>query len=164
MLEYQRRGAKWENVKSVSTQILQTDFIETVLNYTLTAINALNIPEFVDWVVNNKINGVGITPVFREDYMSVDALPPDLLLPLVDQLKHKLLSYKSDNDEWTRTTAVKLVETFLQILSNATYRPEYVRKLRYKTLAEDRASAKPFLEVVPQWKPYFDAVKPSWVK
>jgi len=164
VIEYQRRGAKWSTVAEVSKRISHHEFIESVVNFTLTAVNALNLPRFISWLDQNKINGVCVTPVFREDYMSVDAVPPELMQPLLEQLEQDLIQYKNIADAWTQKNTVELVETVIGILKNSVHQPDYLRRLKYKTMNEDRASSKPFLEVVPEWQPYFDACKPPWLK
>ena len=143
VIEYQRRGAKWSTVAEVTRKISHHEFIESVANYTLTAINALNLPEFIDWVDQNEIGGVCITPVFREDYMSVAAIPPGLMQPLIAKLEAQLPGYR-------HLETLELANTAINILKNTVHIPEYIRKFRYKTIIEDRVSAKPFLEVVPQ--------------
>jgi MoaA/NifB/PqqE/SkfB family radical SAM enzyme len=164
VIEYQRRGAKWATVSDVSCRISHHEFIGSVVNYTLTAVNALNIPKFVEWVDQNKINGVCVTPVFREDYMSVAALPPALMETLIDKLEQQLTLYKTSTANWTQKNTVELVETFLRILRTTVHQPDYIRKLKYKIMIENKASSKKFLDIVPEWGPYFDAVKPPWLK
>lgn len=147
VIEYQRRGAKWETVKQNALFVYKN--YGSVVNCVLTAINVWRIDELFDWFEENNIVTICISPVFRELFLTVEVIPDEIKIPLIQRLEAK---QSTISNPWYTV----LYDNVLGVLRNTDHDPsrmvEFIRRMRI----EDKASKKSLVDVVPEWKPYFD--------
>lgn len=165
VIEYQRRGCVWEDVARNSLELLFHDRISTVVNYVLTAVNALSAMDFVDWAYQHNIGPklpehvagsyINVSPVFRVDHLGVAALPPELRTLALERLYLGREKFTADTvfDQYYRD----LVDRFISVIETTPHRPEYVPKFVEHIRLEDTVSKKTLAEVVPEWAPYFQS-------
>lgn len=145
VIEYQRRGAKWSTVEETALKLFNE--FGCVVNYVLTAINVFSFLDFVSWIEKHKINKVFISLVYdRTKHLSVSVIPLELKEQLLIKLK---------NNSFTGIYA-GLVNQVIDILERATYDPALLDQFVKSIVLEDSVSKKKLVEVVPEWKPYFE--------
>lgn len=163
VIEYQRRGCSWPTVETNSLRLLNHEYIVTVINFVLTAVNVFDIMNFVNWCYDHDIGPkteqqqdrsyINVSPVFRVDHLGVGALPPNLrdrAISLLTEGKQRF-SHNTVYDSYYRT----LVDKFLGVLDAHPHVPEYLPKFIEHIQQEDRVSKRPLIDVVPEWRPYF---------
>jgi wyosine [tRNA(Phe)-imidazoG37] synthetase (radical SAM superfamily) len=147
VIEYQRRGAKWDTVEKNSLTIINTPSIATVINLVLTSMNALNIADFIKWLDHNQIKcGVSVTSVYRENQLSMDAMPEELRQLAIDRVLAVYDQYPNYQN---------FMDMALSNMRQAVYNANYHRRFCEYIKNEDRDSVKPFCSVVPEWEKYF---------
>jgi hypothetical protein len=147
VIEYQRRGCDWSTVEKNSLALLHHPTISTVCHFVLTAINALNVADFVKWLANNQIkNGISVSSVYREDHLTVDAMPDQLRQLAITRLREIYDFYPKYQ---------YFMDMILSNMEQAIYNPIYHQKFCQQIKNEDRVSAKQFCSVVPEWAEYF---------
>ena len=147
VIEYQRRGAKWDTVAKNSLTLLHHPTISTVCNFVLTSMNALNVVDFVKWLDDNQIkNGITATSVYRENHLSVDSMPVPLRQRAIDRVLEVYDQYPAFQN---------FMDMILSNLRQANYNNTYHQKFCYHIKNEDKDSKKPFCSVVPEWEEYF---------
>lgn len=145
VIEYQRRGAKWSTVEETALKLFNE--FGCVVNYVLTAVNVFSFLDFVSWIEKHKINKVFISLVYdRTKHLSVSVIPLELKEQLLIKLK---------NNNFTGIYA-GLVNQVIDILERATYDPALLDQFVKSIVLEDSVSKKKLVEVVPEWKPYFE--------
>jgi len=161
--EYQRRGSKWTTVEKHSLELMSHPYISTVINFVLTAINALNIMEFVRWSYDNNFGPknpkdidssfINVSPVFRVDHLGVGALPEALRTLALDRLQQGRDSIVSDSiyDSYYR----QLIDRFISVIQSTPYNVDYHTKFLAQISIEDTASKLSLAQVSPEWAPYF---------
>ena len=147
VIEYQRRGANWETVKKNALFVYQN--YGSVVNCVLTAINVWRIDELFDWFEANRIDKICISPVFRELFLTVEAIPDEIKQPLIARLTAKQATV-------SRPVYRELYDNVLGVLRNTEHKPEVMTEFIRRMRVEDLAAKKPLVEVVPEWKPYFE--------
>lgn len=147
IIEYQRRRCKWETVATNSIKIYHT--FGSVINYVLTAINVFSFTDFMRWAHANKMHRISVSPVFRHDYYSAAVIPNDIKHDLIKKIKLDQLTFSEP--EW-----VALFDQVLGVLESTTHQPELIPEFIKKIHQEDLVSKKKLIEVVPEWKPYFE--------
>lgn len=163
VIEYQRRGCSWPTVEINSLRLLKHEYINTVINFVLTAVNAFDIMNFVDWCYKNNIGPVSedqqgrtyinVSPVFRVDHLGISALP--------EELRNKALSMLLEGKEKFNKNTVfdnyyhDLVSKFINVIENNPHIPEYLPKFKEHIMQEDQVSKLKLIDVVPEWAPYF---------
>lgn len=156
VIEYQRRNAVWSEVEANSLRLIHHDTIACVINYVLTSINVLSFMQFVDWIYDNNISrGITISPVFRNEYLGVSALPDTLRSQVNQDLEQGLVRYQSIDGPVARR-CVELIETVQSVLRTTAFSPDDLKQFVRHIKKEDQVSVQPFVKVVPQWAPYFD--------
>jgi len=105
--EYQRRGSKWSTVEKHSLELMAHPYISTVINFVLTAINALHVMDFVQWSYDNQFGPknpqdvvgsfINVSPVFRADHLGVGAMPEDLRVLSLQRLQQGRDSLDGDS-------------------------------------------------------------------
>lgn len=155
VIEYQRRGAHWDQVAKNSLRLLQHDFISCVANYVLTAINAPSVVDFVDWLYQHGItNGVTVSPVFRVEYLGVSAMPPDLRVVTTQRISAAIQRYSLE-----QSPAAQNCERFLQrvlsVIDTTAFSERDLDLFRLHCQKEDQASHLSLTQAVPEWLPYF---------
>jgi MoaA/NifB/PqqE/SkfB family radical SAM enzyme len=139
VIEYQRRGAVWAEVEINASKIWNT--FGSMINYVVTAINVFSVLDFLSWIEQNNISRVIITPVFNIEKLSVAVIPPELKNPLIEKLE----KYQGEN-----------IDRVLEILRETKYDESLLPKFVEHIRREDRASKRKLVDVVPEWKPYFE--------
>jgi molybdenum cofactor biosynthesis enzyme MoaA len=147
VIEYQRRRCKWEIASANAVKIYYT--FGSVINYVLTAINVFSFTDFVEWAYNNKMHRISVSPVFRHDYYSAAVIPNELKNKLIEKLKLDRQMFNEPN--WAR-----LFDQVIGVLETTTHQPELIPEFVKKIQQEDSVSKKKLIEVVPEWKSYFE--------
>jgi hypothetical protein len=147
VIEYQRRGAIWSEVSANAVKINKT--FGSVVNYVLTAVNAFSFDEFVAWVQGEHLDIVFVSLENTTGYLSVEAIPDELKLPLIEKLKLEKRNY---SEQW----CIDLLSNVINVLTTVAHKPHLIEQFVKHILIEDTASKKTLVEVVPEWKPYFE--------
>lgn len=163
--EYQRRGSKWSTVEENSLILMNHRYISTVINFVLTSMNVLNISEFVQWCYDQGFgprdqryveNGwINVSPVFRVDHLGVSALPMPLRDLALERLAHQRSRFNIDSvyDEFYR----KLVDRFASVINSTPFAAQHLYQFVEHIRREDTVSRRPFVQIVPEWEPYFQS-------
>lgn len=163
VIEYQRRGCSWPTVEANSLRLLNHEYITTVINFVLTAVNAFDIMNFVNWCYDHGIGPkvaeyadrsyINVSPVFRVDYLGISALPNVLRTKALDLLAQGRQRFTADTvfDEYYRV----LVDRFVGVIDSTSYNPEYLSQFIEHIRLEDQVSKIKLVDTVPQWRPYF---------
>ena len=146
VIEYQRRGAKWEQVETNALRIFKE--FGSIVNCVVTGVNVFGIIDFLTWAEKNNITKICISPVFRELHLSVDVVPDELKLPLLNQLNQAKLQA---TDKF-----IDYYDQVIGLLKFTTHNPENLKKFIARIQIEDLASKKKLAEVVPEWAPYLE--------
>jgi MoaA/NifB/PqqE/SkfB family radical SAM enzyme len=148
VIEYQRRGAIWQDVEANTIQ-LQKEF-GCVINYVLTAVNVFSFDQFVDWIHTHNMDRVIISLVYESNKnLSVDVIPLELKTPLIEKLQLAKNNY-------TNERYIKLFDRVIDILVKANYNETLLLKFIEQIYIEDQVSKKKLVDVVPEWKSYFE--------
>lgn len=163
--EYQRRGSNWTKMSQYSLELMHHSYISAVINFVLTGINALNITEFINWCYNHNfgpkdpehIQGsyINVSPVFRVDHLGVGALPKELRELALSRLAQARLRFNSGSiyDNFYQ----ELTDRFISVINKTNFNPEYLKQFVEHIRLEDTVSKRTLVEVVPEWKPYFQS-------
>jgi hypothetical protein len=84
-------------------------------------------------------------------YLSVSTIPPELKFPLIEKLQLEKNKYNSDSQCY-----IDLLDNVITILTTIKHNPLMITRFVQKIQIEDNASKKTLVEVVPEWKPYFE--------
>jgi hypothetical protein len=163
--EYQRRGSCWDTVEKNSLELMNHPYISTVVNFVLTAMNALDVMDFVNWSYSHgfgpknpeDVQGsyINVSPVFRVDHLGVGALPDPLRTMALDRLHQGRLQFSSNSiyDNYYQT----LVDRFISVIESTPHTPDYLTKFVEQIRIEDTVSKRSLVQVVPEWSPYFQS-------
>jgi len=155
IIEYQRRGAKWNTVQDVARKIKKTAHLHNFVNYVLTSMNVLNAMEWIDWMHDNNFEMFAVSPVHRADHLSLLALPEEMKATALNRLRNgrkRYQHYMPDRDEYRY---VRGIDQIIQTIEQATFDPVQLQKFVEFIEVENRVSKKPLHEIVPEWAPYF---------
>jgi len=155
IIEYQRRGAKWDTVQDVARKIHNTPHLHDFVNYVLTSMNVLSAMEWIDWMHDNDFKIFAVSPVHRADHLSLLAMPEEMKATALNRLQNgrkRYQHYTPDRDEYSY---VRGIDQIMQTIEQATFDPAQLKKFVEFIKIEDRVSNKPLHEVVPEWAPYF---------
>lgn len=164
IIEYQRRGCSWAEVEANAIKLMNHEVIVSVINYVLTAINALSAMDFVDWAYANKFGRkhdqdlcgyLTISPVFRVDHLGVATLPPALRNLALERLRAGRVKYSQLEPTSFNTYFVEIIDRFINIIESTEHRPEYIAQFVDHIRKEDLVSKRPLGQVVPEWAPWF---------
>jgi hypothetical protein len=148
VIEYQRRGAIWQDVEANAIQ-LQQEF-GCVVNYVLTAVNVFSFDQFVAWVHKHNMDRIIISLVYeRNKNLSVSIIPPELKTPLIEKLQWSKNNY-------TNERYIKLLDQVIDILVTTKYDTSLLPKFIEQIRIEDLVSKQKLVDVVPEWKSYFE--------
>jgi hypothetical protein len=163
VIEYQRRGCVWSQVAANSLELLFHEYISTVVNYVLTAVNVLSAMDFINWAYQHGIGPklpehafrsyINVSPVFRVDHLGVAAMPPELRQLALTRLMQGRNQFSADTmfDQYYRG----LVDRFINVINSTPYNSEYLPMFIDYIRKEDSVSQKTLVEVVPEWASYF---------
>lgn len=148
--EYQRQRSSWKTV-SENLQMIRENHprIEYVVNYVVTAISAVGIPDFLRWAYHNDIQDVIFSPVKNREFMSIDALPQHVIDRLLAEMESlKTLSHKDDLRDFPAT-----VESAISLYQSYKFDAGYSSRFRYEMEREDRLRKDGLTlhTVVPDW-------------
>jgi hypothetical protein len=149
VIEYQRRGAKWVDVEKNAIKI--NKHFGSVVNYVLTAVNVFSFDNFVDWLCTRRFDIVYISMENVTGYLSVSTIPPELKHPLIEKLQLAKNKYNSDSQCY-----IDLLDNVITILTTIKHNPLSINQFIQKIRIEDIASKKTLVDVVPEWKLYFE--------
>jgi len=155
VIEYQRRGAKWDTVQDVARKIHNTPHLHDFVNYVLTSMNVLNAMDWIDWMHDNDFKWFAVSPVHRADHLSLQAMPGDIKATALNRLrngKKRYQHYTPDVDEYSY---VRGIDQIMQSIEQARFDPAQLEEFVEFIEIEDRVSKKPLYEIVPEWAPYF---------
>jgi MoaA/NifB/PqqE/SkfB family radical SAM enzyme len=166
VIEYQRRGASWPKVETNSLRLLHHEYISTVINFVLTAVNVFDIINFVDWCYENNIGPttadtidrsyINVSPVFRVDHLGVAVLPDQLRELALNRLKQGRKRFESSTEIFD-IYYTQLVDQFIGVIETTTHHPAYLPEFIKHIQLEDSVSKTKLIEVVPEWAPYFQS-------
>lgn len=147
VIEYQRRNAKWETVNENVIKYYKN--YGSTINYVLTCINVFSFLDFIDWLnLNNIKKRVFISMVFHYDELSLRTIPIDLKQQIKNKLTERKNLYAEEYQE--------LIDRVLQILDSQEHDPSLIDKFKQRIQKEDTVSKKTLVDVVPEWKEYFN--------
>jgi MoaA/NifB/PqqE/SkfB family radical SAM enzyme len=155
IIEYQRRGAKWDTVQDVARKIHNTPHLHDFVNYVLTSMNVLSAMEWIDWMHDNDFKWFAVSPVHRADHLSLLAMPEEMKTTALTRLQNgrkRYQHYTPDRDEYSY---VRGIDQIMQSIEQAMFDPAQLTKFVEFIKIEDSVSKKPLHEVVPEWAPYF---------
>jgi sulfatase maturation enzyme AslB (radical SAM superfamily) len=156
VIEYQRRGAKWETmVKNIAR--IHASPVHEIVNHVVTAINILSAMDFIDWCHSNDLKFISISHVFQE-HLGVTAMPPELTAVALSRLhegrkryEHYATSAYSNYEQ----NYVQAIDRLISTVEHVTFKPEVLDQFVQHIKREDAVSKKPLREVVPEWAPWF---------
>lgn len=154
VIEYQRRGADWATVESNTLKLINHSFISSVVNYVLTAVNAPSFMEFADWVFDNEVEFVSISPVGGQPHLSVSVMPTALRELTLCRLVAGQKKY-SNGDSKMHQTVQKIIGQVIDIFDSNPEQPKLLPEFIEQIQAEDLVSKQSLCQVVPEWAPYF---------
>lgn len=164
IIEYQRRGCKWDTIEQNSKQYFASKKIGVVVNYVLTAINVLNFVEFVDWIYQTdfgptqsdhlKNTYVIVTPVDNADHLGLGAVPNEIRSVAIKKLTHAKQTYSNINTVKSNYYS-GLIQQVLDLVQTTPYDLTLTHQFIQHIKHEDRASLVSFYKLVPEWEPYF---------
>lgn len=151
--EYQRRNSNWPTVQQNALKLIHHDFISTVVNYVLTAVNALDFMSFADWVYDNSVEFISLSNVYQP-HLSVGVFPQELKELCLTRLDAGIKKYSTGTSKEHRDT-VRYIQQAKTMIENTVpcteLLPEFINHIR----KEDSVSKRTLTEVVPEWAPYF---------
>jgi hypothetical protein len=166
VIEYQRRGCKWNEVEVNALELMNNKAVGAVINYVLTNINVFSFMDFVDWCYSNQVgpnykeelrNFVTITPVFRADHLSVTALPPELKHTVLSRLHAGLIRYRVIDTVMSKYYSRVILQA-IDIVTAAEHDESHLMQLVQSIQKEDSVSTLSLPEVVPEWAPYLQPI------
>lgn len=153
--DYQRRGSNWPVVEKNVLTFLQNPSLSVVINYVLTAINAVQFMNFADWCYNNHAEFTSISPVFNATHLEVSAMPPGLRQLTLERLEHGRAKYDSDQSRIGKSVT-KMINQVQATIEQNPWNPSKFNKFVQKIKIEDSASKISLVQAVPEWAPYFE--------
>lgn len=157
VIEYQRRGANWNNVQEVARKIYNTPHIHEFINYVVTSMNILNAMDWIDWMHDNDFKWFSISPVTRADQLSLLSLPDDLRKIALDRLHQGRKKYEHYVEGVDEFNYVRAIDQLIDIINQSNFDPDQLEQFVNYIKIENRVSKKPLHEVVPEWRPYFES-------
>ena len=166
VIEYQRRGCNWETVSRNALELMNHPRISTVVNYVLTGINVFSAMDFVNWCYDAGFGPhnpedesgsfVNISPVFRVDHLGQGAVPPELRAIALERLQLGRKRFENLDTIFDRYY-LGLVDRIISVIETTPYNPDYLPQFIEHIRREDAASKKALVDVVPEWRPYFQS-------
>lgn len=147
IIEYQRRGANWQEVANNSVRIYNN--FGSIINCVLTAVNVFGIVDTLNWLKENNMDKICISPVFRELHLSADAIPVEIKLPLINKIE-------AARAQETNPKFIEYYNQVLGVLTGTEFNPLTLEKFVRRIRIEDQVSKKKLADVVPEWAPYFE--------
>lgn len=161
--EYQRRGSRWSTVETHALELMNHEYISTVINFVLTAINAPSIMDFITWAhasgfgphhpqdINRSY--INISPVAGVDHLGVAAMPPSMRDLVLSRLYSGLDQFRDATflDQYYQ----QLIKRFIGVIEPQTHNPDYLTGFINHIRSEDSVSQKSLADTVPEWAPYF---------
>lgn len=155
VVEYQRRGCKWENVEQNAIRIHNTDYLHEIINYVVTSMNILNAMDFIDWCHDNDFRFFTISPVHRLEYLGPSSLPPELRTLALQKLNEGRKRYEHYSLDEEEGNYLRAIDQIIGNIEHNPFDPTCLQQFIERITIENKGSKKPLHEVVPEWKPYF---------
>lgn len=166
VIEYQRRGAKWASLSANALELMDHEYISTVVNYVLTGINVFSAMDFINWCYESGFGPhnpedvagsfINISPVFRVDHLGQGAVPPELREIALSRLRVGRERF-ANNPAIYETYYTQLVDRVISVIESTPYEPAYLPQFIEHIRLEDTVSKKKLVDVVPEWAPYFQS-------
>ena len=166
VIEYQRRGAKWASLSVNALELMDHEYISTVVNYVLTGINVFSAMDFINWCYESGFGPhnsedvagsfINISPVFRVDHLGQGAVPPELREIALSRLRLGRKRFEN-NSAIYETYYTQLVDRVISVIESTPYNPAYLPQFIEHIRLEDTVSKKKLIDVVPEWAPYFQS-------
>jgi len=156
VIEYQRRGAKWE-IMTENIARIHASSVHEIVNHVVTAVNILTAMDFIDWCHANDLKFISISHVFQE-HLGVAAMPPELTAIALNRLKagrKRYEHYLAPTYNNYEQNYVQSIDRLINTVEHVTFKPEALKSFIAHIKREDTASKKPLCEVVPEWAPWF---------
>jgi len=156
VIEYQRRGAKWETMTENIARIHASP-VHEIVNHVVSSINILSAMDFIDWCHANDLKFISVSHVFQE-HLGVAAMPPELTAIALTRLKagrkryeHYLTPTYNNHEQ----NYVQAIDRLISTIEYVTFKPEALKSFIAHIKREDAVSKRPLREVVPEWAPWF---------
>lgn len=153
IIEYQRRGAVWKEVAANTLKI--RDNFPMVINFVVTSVSIFGVIDFLRWARSHEFNHITFFPVKEPgEHLSLDTMPDKLKKNLLEKLYNEKINYSGDNnfDKFYSN----LLESVIVLLEQSKYDFSLMQTFIERIKLEDAVSKKPLVEVVPEWKQYFE--------
>ena len=155
VVEYQRRGCKWNTLEKNAIQIHKTDYLHEIINYVVTSINILNAMEFIDWCHDNDFRFFTISPVHRHEYLGPSSMPPEIRAVALKRLRDGRRRYEHYPEHEEEGNYVRAIDQIIGNIENNPFDPQALQNFVERITIENRGSKKPLHKIVPEWQPYF---------
>jgi sulfatase maturation enzyme AslB (radical SAM superfamily) len=156
VIEYQRRGAKWE-IMTENIARIHASPVHEIVNHVVSSINILSAMDFIDWCHANDLKFISISHVFQE-HLGVAAMPPELTAIALTRLKtgrkryeHYLTPAYNNHEQ----NYVQAIDRLISTVEHVTFKPDALKSFIAHIKREDTVSKQPLREVVPEWAPWF---------
>lgn len=157
VIEYQRRGARWETIQK-NVQKIQASPVHEIINHVVTAVNILGAMDFVDWCYANNLKYTNISHVFQE-HLGIAAVPPELKALALERLRSGRRRYEHwATPEYSNHEKAQYVQTIDRLISTVEtveFDPAALDRFIQHIRLEDTVSKHPLGQVVPEWAPWF---------
>jgi radical SAM protein with 4Fe4S-binding SPASM domain len=151
--EYIREGTVWSDIENnIKTIQKEVPHVKLQTGSVISIFNLYTIPEFLDYILDNKIFNIqNFYPFFyniiNPDYYSADVIP--------DNLKNRIVTKLSDLNY--SSSINKEIQKVIIYLKNSKYNPELREEFIAKTLHYDKIRGKDFEKTFPEIAELFNA-------
>ena len=148
VIEYQRRGANWATVQENAIKINQN--FGAIVNHVITAVNVFNFVKLVEWFHKHNFDLVILSLENTTLHLKLSAIPDELKTQLVADITTAKNNY--DNN----SVYANMLNQMIDILNSFEFKPEALKAFVQRIKIEDQESKHPLVDVVPEWRPYFE--------
>jgi radical SAM protein with 4Fe4S-binding SPASM domain len=151
--EYIREGTVWSDIENnIKTIQKEVPHVKLQTGSVISVFNLYTIPEFLDYILDNKIFNIqNFYPFFyniiNPDYYSADVIP--------DNLKNRIVTKLSDLNY--SSSINKEIQKVIIYLKNSKYNPDLREEFIAKTLYYDKIRGKDFEKTFPEIAELFNA-------
>lgn len=141
VVEYQRIGCKWAEMSSNMINIANNHpKIGYVINYVVTAVSAISIPNMIKWCMENNLakgdndsdqKFLTFSPVRDVKHLEIDVLPSDVVNDILNQLR------QMQKFEWAGYQT--MINDAISYLSSHKHDPKLKEVFKIRMAAEDAA-------------------------
>jgi len=166
-IEYQRKNSNWEVTKDIVEKYVDlsrnNQCISLTVNTVVTALNAINLPDLIEWCFLNGLQNILFTKVFQE-FLSVDAVPLDVnsIINQLDQISKKIIENKLPlNREWNKPGLCRTIDKLKDQLKSQNFCSKLNKEFWNYILLKDKKFGTDVLHRLPHVKKYLVNEKPK---